>query len=973
MIKNVRPEISKMMHERKYYHEGEYSWGDLSRRVAKALASVESDKKEYWEEKFYELIGSMDFIPSSPVLMNADTDRPFGLSSCFVIDIKDDMWDISMAEAKAAKIYQYNGGVGFNISALRPASASLLTAKGNAGGPVAALEKFDVNARYATLHNSRKSATKIDLDVTHPDIYEFIHCKDDGKSLSMMNISVGITDEFMKAVKEDADWELAFPNYKDNKAIYDEIWDGDLADWKAKGYPVVVYRTVKARELFREICNSAWKRGDPGISFVDKLNKKNPNKHKGKVRATNPCFRGDMKLLTADGYKTFEELDGKEVDIVNKDSQISHGKVWCSGEKEVIELTLSNRKKIVCTPDHVFMVINQTIDTSAWNIGVTPDNHIVIMGPEVPNDSAYEEVKAKDLLGKVVVCKGCATASMGDCVVVTSIQPAGKAKVYDFTEPLTHWGIVEGVIVHNCAEFNSIPYSSCCLGSHNIASYVTVVDGVAMFNWERLRDNVKTSVRLLDNVIDANVYPLDIIRDVTKANRSIGIGIMGFADALYALHIRYGSRESIEFLGDLMEYIQVAAESESRAIAEEKGVYPNWKGSSWYESGMKIRNSDLTSIAPTGSISFIADVSSGIEPLFALAYTRETNEGDKYYIVNNTFKETLQEKGIYSDALIEKISNNHGSCSGIEEIPKSIQNLFVTTYDVTPNQHINMASAAQKHISLSISKTVNLSNDTEIEEVEKIYEHAFDAGILGITIYRDGSREDQVLSTGSTSPSKEPEEIAEQMVMEEVKALPEVIFDQIHPVKRKDLGEVLSGTTDQLKVACGKLYLTVNKDHNGHIVESFVHTSKNGICPGWSDGTNRLISLALRSGIAVDEITDALQGITCKACKGKQGLSGLSCPDALARVIDREYKKTPKDVVIGGAIHALPGEISNAVMEKQQEYIAPLAHPVGILSPDATFTYKAMDLQRLCPECGSIITNDGGCVTCRSCGWTKCG
>lgn len=275
---------------KRYFHEGEESWSDLCRRVSIAIADAEEtdELKAHWTNEFFNMMNDMEFIPSSPCLMNAQVDSPGQLSSCFIIDVEDSIQSIYMAKAKMAAIYQRNGGVGLNISTLRPKNSVVETSKGYSCGPVGFMEEFNLTTDIVTRNNNRRGALKIDLAVWHPDIYEFIHSKDDVDKLQFMNISVSIPNVFMEAVVNDEMWNLQFPDYSWNKEIYNAEWDGDIYEWINKDYPVKIYKTVRAKDLYREIMESAHATGEPGVSFVDYMNDENPNPHLGKVMGTNP-------------------------------------------------------------------------------------------------------------------------------------------------------------------------------------------------------------------------------------------------------------------------------------------------------------------------------------------------------------------------------------------------------------------------------------------------------------------------------------------------------------------------------------------------------------------------------------------------------------------------------------------------------------------------------------------------------------
>lgn len=755
----------KLLQEKQYFRENEKTWDDLCHRVASAIASAEenNDKKREVYNQVYTAMVNLDFLFSTPVLLNADETHNGQLSSCFVLSVKDNIESICQLDAQFAKIFQRNGGAGVNLSALRPAKSKVETSNGYAGGVISFMRKYDSTADEMTKNNpSRKGALKINLSVFHPQIYDFIACKDDTTQFQRMNISVSLSDEFMKAVEEDKEWNLRFPDYSWNKEIYNNEWNGEIEDWEAKGYPVKIYQTVKARDLFHTICEHAWKTGEPGINFSNTMKRDNKNPHISTIVETNPC-----------------------------------------------------------------------------------------------------------------------------------------------------------------SEFTNIPYSSCNLGSINLSNFVKEDK---IFDIDRFKDVVYKAIRWFDNMITINNLPLKEIEEITKGIRPIGLGFMGLAHAMYKMGIKYNSQEGYNFAKTIVSIMREVAEQSSIDLAKERGVYPLWKGSIWEKEGKQIRNSSLLSIAPTGSISFIANTSGGCEPEFALAYTRRTYDGNLYYVVNTIFKKKLEELGIYSEELMQKIIDNHGSCQGIKEIPKDIQEIFVTAHDIKPEEHLKMLATIQEYVDLSCSKTINLPNTATIEDIENVYKNAWKQKIKGLTVYRDGSRENQTLSVAKKDENKKSNNVK---------------FDSISPIEKEDLGETY-GTNVKEKVACGNLYLSLFRDTSGNLSEVFINTSKGGICQSNINAISRLVSLALRSGIKVESICEQLTGIKCPACTilRSQGKNvGASCPDTIGQYLLEKYKQG--NTMIIEKIQRKKKQVKNEKMK--------------------------------CPNCGEQMRMESGCMTCASCGMSKCG
>lgn len=542
----------------------------MMRRVAKAVAAPDrihdpNADLEAVEEEFYQMMSRLEFLPNSPTLMNAGTDLG-QLAACFVIPVEDSMEGIFTALKNMALIHQSGGGTGFSFSRLRPNGDLVKTTMGIASGPVSFMKIFDEATNTIKQGGRRRGANMGILRIDHPDIMEFITVKSKPGALDNFNISVAVTDSFMDAVAKNEDYDLINPRTAE---------------------PV---KKLRAADVFSLIVNSAWQTGDPGLIFLDEINRWNPTPHIGTIEATNPC--GEVPLL---------------------------------------------------------------------------------------------------------------------------------------------------------------PHESCNLGSINLAVMVTD-DGI---DYDKLRKTVRSGVHFLDNVIDASRYPLPEITKITHDNRKIGLGVMGFADALIRLAIPYDSEEALEFGSKVMKFIRGEAESMSQDLADERGPFPNYKGSIWDEPNAKPRrNATVTSVAPTGTISIIASASSGIEPLFAVAFVRDVMEGTRLHEVNSRFERIAKERGFYSRDLMMEIARrgsvqDKGQGTGDRgQIPKDVQRLFVTAMDIDPEWHVRMQAAFQQHVDNAVSKTVNLPKDASPEDVRRIYLMAYELKCKGITIYRYGSKSEQVLYVG---------------------------------------------------------------------------------------------------------------------------------------------------------------------------------------------------------------------------------
>lgn len=707
---------------------------EMFRRISCAVASADAgygktpEDVAKTEEEFYGMMTSLCFLPNSPTLMNAG--RRLGqLSACFVLPVGDSMDSIFDAVKNAAIIHKSGGGTGFSFSRLRPNGDVVGSTKGISSGPISFMTVFDTATEAVKQGGTRRGANMGLLRVDHPDILDFITCKDENTKLNNFNISVGLTEEFMRALAEDREYSLINPRTKQ------------------------VAKKLRARDVFTLIVNHAWKNGEPGIVFLDRLNDSNPTPQLGEIESTNPC--GEQPLL---------------------------------------------------------------------------------------------------------------------------------------------------------------PFESCNLGSINLSKFVTRdALRVTTVDWERLKEITWKAVHFLDNVIDVNRYPLPQIEEMTKANRKIGLGVMGWADMLILLGIPYNSPEAVSLAEEVMGFIQREGKNASAALAEERGVFTHYEGSI-YDGKIRLRNATVTTIAPTGTLSIIAGCSSGIEPLFAVSYVRTVMEGTKLIEVNPYFEEVAKERGFWSRQLMEQVAEK-GSLHGFSEIPEDVRRLFVTAHDITPLEHTGMQAGFQKYVDNAVSKTVNFPHGAAPKDVEDVYLLAYKLGCKGVTAYRDGSREEQVLSTGKT----EKKEAASER-------------QKIVPQKRP---EVLKGTVRLVRTGCGNVYVTITEDEEGHLFELFTSMGKAGGCASsQAEAIGRLISLALRSNVDPQEIVKQLKGVRCNQPVWYAGGAILSCSDAIAKALEKYHSK---------------GDGGNGKHDNEVIFIG------------------------ACPECGGAVEHEGGCAVCHNCGFTRCG
>jgi len=726
---------------------------ELFRRVAKAISAAENNypnsryQAPELEDLFFKIMTDLDFLPNSPTLMNAG--KELGqLSACFVLPIEDSMEGIFDAVKNAALIHKSGGGTGFSFSRLRPANDIVSSTSGVSSGPISFMKVFNVATETIKQGGTRRGANMGMLRVDHPDILDFITCKEKNDELTNFNISIAITDVFMEALERDNEYDLINP--RSGEAV----------------------RSLKASKVFNMIVERAWRNGEPGIVFIDRVNRYQPTPDIALIESTNPC--GEQPLL---------------------------------------------------------------------------------------------------------------------------------------------------------------PYESCNLGSINLARFIKDENGKKEVDFDRLREVIALSVRFLDNVIDQNRYPIPEIDRMTRSNRKIGLGVMGWSDMLIHLNLAYDSEKALETADTVMGFIKREAWSASQELARERGPFPNFEKSIFVEKKMQpLRNATVTTIAPTGTISLIAGCSSGIEPLFAIAYEKHVMDNEKLVEVHHDFVRIARERNFYSEQLMEKIARQ-GSLKGISEIPEDIARIFVTSHMISPEWHVRTQAAFQKHTDNAVSKTVNFPFEASIRDVETVFRMAHTLGCKGVTVYRDGSRDEQVLNVGSSKKGTRQSEST-----------------RVTPRARP---EKTVGVTERVKIGCGNLYVTVNSDEKG-ICEVFTSLGRNGGCPSQSEAAARLVSMALRAGVDVQEIIDQLKGIRCMSTIKRAAMSGgikvLSCPDAIGKALEQYYLSSRDTFTrnVPAINESRPPEKKNLLLDNTE--------------PDSS-----------CPECNEALEHEGGCVICKACGYSKCG
>lgn len=730
------------------------------------LKNGEFDKYEDVIEEFFNLMVNQVFMPNTPALINSG--RPLGmLSACFVVPIEDDMESIMKAAHDVAIIQKMGGGTGINFSKLRPEGDLVGTTTGAASGPISFMHLIDAVSNVIKQGGVRRGANMGILEVWHPDIEKFVHAKEQNVGtniLSNFNISVGMWADFWEALKE------------------------------GKKYPLINPRTGKKvkeidpKSLFEELAYMAWAKADPGVVFFDVINKRNvlePAKGE-KIRATNPCVVGETRIFTEKGEIKIEELFNlaKSISVETVDV-LDEGTIGKGGEP-----------KAYLSPVKIVASNGEQVEAYVWKVGAKPSIRIVFEdGTELIGDEEHE-VKVE---GHYVQLKNLQVGMYVESYPkgrkkVIRVEPVGDKLVYTLTMKKVHEYVTNGIVSKNCGEEPLYDYESCNLASINLVKFVKYDDGgKPYFDWDEYAKVIMKVAKYLDNAIDVNKFPLPEIDYNTKLTRRIGVGIMGLADALFKLGIRYNSKEGYDFMRKVTEYLTFYAYKYSIRAAKERGTFPLYDKTEYPEGKLPIegyyhkeiwnlpwdelmeelkkygvRNAMVTTCPPTGSVSMIADTSSGIEPIFALVYKKSVTVGEFYY-VDPVFEAELKKRGLYTGEILQRISDNYGSVQGLEEIPEDVQKIFVTAMDIHWFDHLLAQASIQLWLTDSASKTINMPNDATVEDVKAAYLLAHALGCKGVTVYRDGSLSIQVYSVEGEKRkriSAKPSEYAKKILRE---------------------------------------------------------------------------------------------------------------------------------------------------------------------------------------------------------------
>ncbi len=874
---------------------------ELFWRVAKNVAKPDKEYMDYEKsvQQYHDLMAKQKFMPNSPTLMNAG-DELQQLSACFVLHPEDSMESIFQRVKDAALIFKSGGGVGYPFHLLRPKGDKVSTTGGVSSGPISFMKAFDTMCSTIKQGGVRRGAQMGIMKADHPDILRFIVAKRDENVLNNFNISVGITEEFMEAVKNDEEYVLTNPvtgkPHRVNK-YNQQFYNTDESYWPtAKGSDHSVEKNfwrdyadniedvdeydieleegevmkLPARFIFNCMVDGAWKNGEPGLFMYDEYNKKQSfdvDKHpEYTIEATNPC--GEQGLL-----------DGES-----------------------------------CNLGHINLSL--VVEDKGNGRALT-----------------FDEWKSREDIGEIS-------------------EDELREKISEYVEEA--------------------------------------------LDLEELERVAKLGTRFLDNVITMNNFPLEELRDRAEQLRKIGLGVMGFAQMLMQLGIRYGSDESYAVAAEIQRLVTKYSVEKSNELAEERGEFPDWEKSKWadptsypewfkkysggkdpeeFEEGLKMRNHNTTTIAPTGTTSMIADTSGGCEPIFSLAYFKNVGkdiQGDDMLVeFDDYFLRTLKANGIDVEEVKEEAEElmRNNEWEGLDSIsddvlPPSVKEVFVTADRITPEEHVMIQAAFQEYNHSSISKTCNFPNEATRDDIREAYIKAYEEGCKGVTVYRDGSRETQVLKTGS-------DEEAEEKTAKEITKIIEESFDSFEDfleavdislteyIQERDRPPIVSGTTQKIKTGYGGMYVTINEDDEG-LFEVFTQMGKSGgFTRSLTEAISRLTSLSLRSGVSEKEVIRQLDGIRSPKISWDNGEKVLSIPDGIAKAMKR---------YVDGEASSVQSSVSNFSRDEDEE-------------TDEQDSGGNNDVEKLmsdgknpeCPECGNMLTLSEGCIKCEACGYSECG
>ncbi|MFA5733306.1 MAG: ribonucleotide reductase N-terminal alpha domain-containing protein, partial [Acidithiobacillus sp.] len=909
-------------------------WYDLCMRISERVAREESDSsnKELFQNKFFNMMYNLECIPNSPALKNTGDHNTASSFACYVFHIKDDLRDIFQVLAKTAEIQKYGGGTGYDFSALRPSGSEIKGANGITNGPLSFMKIFDLAiGRIIQQGGLRPGAQMGTLNIYHPDIIDFIRSKRKTGELTCFNISVTIDDNFMEILNSDSSRIFKAHHEFFGDEVFFVFEKETLKRHKFnKNDDYIKNKYISYLDLWNIIIENAWEEGDPGLQFIDEINRFNPIPS-NKLITTNPCVVGDSLVAVADGRNivSIKQLaeENKDVPVYCCDPKtgeivIRKGSQFRKTREnvEVWKVTLDDNSSIIATPDHKFLL---------WG-GISKElkdlkSSDQLISFKITYQENKEQLVESRMNHKVVSIEFYGYEDVYNCNVdehhtvayVTSVEKRiiGKKK------PREVLSCLSGINIKNCGESSLYDRESCVLASLSLPKFIIrnreiienndideqllLEESLKCFNFIKFKDVIETSTRFLDNLIDANNFTLKEIEEATKASRKIGIGFMGWADMLIMLKIPYNSDIAFKLAEIISEFVQNTSMNYSIELAKEKGKFPlfnkskfdyknveeyrfhykNVEGSrcdwKYTEEQLKlygIRNSTLMVQAPTGTISRIANVSFGIEPLYKLAFLsaimKMQNEKDILFI-NENFINELKKLHLDNDEdIIDEIQET-GSCQDIDELDEDLRLIFLTASDIKFNDHIKMQSSFQKWFCNNISKTINMSSSSTISDVDNAYRMSYNLKCRGTTIFRDGCKD-----------------YLGGQVLKSVKNKKDNFY--ITPLKRKR-PKITSGSMEKINTSLGKLFIYIGEDEYG-ICEVVAMLGKTGSeNSAFVEALGRTVSIALQNNVEIKEIITQLRGITSNPVRDNTDMIS-SVAEGIAIAIERYCNR--KNVIL---------------------------------------------------------------------------
>jgi ribonucleoside-diphosphate reductase alpha chain len=1076
--------------------------------------------------EFYDLMARKLFMPNSPTLMNAGREMGM-LSACFVLPVEDSIEGIFDSIKATALIQKAGGGTGFSFSRLRPQGDVVASSGGTTEGPLSFIQVFSKATDAIQQGAFRRGANMGILRVDHPDVIRFIEFKDDLSKLQNYNISITVTDKFIDDLRTNPSQDHLVQNPRT------KAWS-KLEKRDAAGKGLGEHWTVG--QVWNLIIAHAWRTGEPGVVFIDRINARNPIKNVGLIEATNPCVTADTWVHTSAGPRQVSELLGRPfvARLDGGDHASAPEGFFRTGTKDVVRLETVEGPTLRLTADHrvrrvvrtTRSVVESEFVESEWCAAgeLRPGDELVLanhrarrewagrgtleegyvagevrrqshssthrLARRAPvalrtvhgarkngsgavlqvegNSSAFcigllralfdhaAEVRCDDsevalVLGldssddlavaqRMLLRLGIASRVDGAALVLSNdnlrefrdvvgfsdtdkavrletllesygralnrerfvarvarVVPDGAEDVYDVQIPGVNAFDANGLVAHNCGEQPLHPYDSCNLGSINLGMFVTGDGADAKFDWDAYKAVIHSTTRFLDNVIEANKYPLPQIDKMSKTTRRIGLGVMGFADALFKLGLAYNSPEGCAFGEEVMRVMNEESHNASEQLGAERGPFPAWYGSDWEAQGRKLRNSYTTTVAPTGTISIIADCSGGIEPMFSLAFIRQVmkdTSGKPTVMreVNYVFEARARELGIWSDALLEQLLEQ-GTLASVDGVPDDTKRVFVTARDISPEWHMRMQAAFQRHCDSSISKTINFPHEATVDEVRAIYELAIDLDVKGVTVYRDGCRDVQPMALKGSTSRKEAEssaastagaaspssssggassgaaaEVAAGAAVEpslfDTAIIPSVKLDP-SPVR---LPEIMPALRIRQMTPFGNMHVKISVDAQLHKErEVFAQLGKGGdVANSDLEAICRLLSLWLRSNGSLELAMKQLEGIgsslSVPTRDGRIMSLGDGLAKALARYLDAKRRHGLHALLLGTANLDVPAASTSASTPS-----TPPPAASGNGQPRNVGHYKLH-----CPQCDGELAFQEGCVKCHGCGFSQC-